>query len=1522
MPPNLFQNQNTKIILIMYDSGTKLMRKAHPLSFFLLAISFLKLYKIQYVNTQLFQNLQIGATTPQSLINGSIAPFSATKAYTLWGWFRFNGEATAISNILSLRNKPQATESQSPTIVDSNFPFCPITTEQMKANPSLAQQAGVIDNPNCASVINPSSTNNKNEDLLYINYDLGEIVGTTQNYSLIFLIQSGIDPVTKNSDMKIDGFVNQAFNKNIWTFFAVSCDYSAGQGTLYFQEFGTSTLPSFKTISLTYPDFALLESPQLIIAGVENNPYFQSTSGFIGNIAYIETASFYTTDIKNLWIGYMNLNSYAFKGVILELFFDSYDSNSIKSTGSIQKNFTIEGSNTSMYSLNKNKVGVVFKEGSKIDIPNLDLLVSDIRSIGFFLSFEYSEALPNEFFILRRGTMNVNGYLAISLILTQNNKRKLQLLAKGQTTTVTWQSQKNEFVQNQNYKLFIGISLNMANDIVLTFWDLDAVREITLLKQDFIFDTSPKDLVLIGTQDQAGYNGNFTFYRFNILNSLSAALQGKFIPTSKSTKSSTGIINENCTFKTSFYNVENDCMICKNSIATYERGCVDVCSVGFKNATSDICLKCFKEDCSEIDQTVWQIKLINDQTYRIQPSRKLVGNPLFDNIFSMSLKDSNDTSKINYTFSANNKDQFVDFTLTIKSNLINETMNIIPKKDNGTMFYDINRNPMASALASITIDRICYITPSTDDILKGLSTFVLVLFLLSFVILLLFTIFSFNKIDDLGTLWKFFLHNCIKFQFVALLILVNVYMPCCMKSFMDTIFKILISWNRGLFYSISSSNSNSSEFQAIINSNPVPRSFAEKGFQNYILHNNGVLFILNLIILVIYIFFKIWDCAKKRKSRLMYKIFVLVELTLIIAGYAFTLPQATTFEFLNFRFPIFVPSYFGVSFVISIAYALVFFIFWIYTIVRIGFSESFFLDAMNFNKFYYFFAGYKDSKMSHTYDLWFLLSIFISCSSIGALFDYPVTQMIIIVVCMIMIILFGLILRPWIYLFQLLLEILSHLFLVALVILLLVLSLYDKSGCFTCGDREGIFCYAMVILITAYFSILCLGLIAQTLLMRFWSKKFSTFGRNNAYKMKYVEDIRQSQRSIFDSTVRESRINESDQPLMNDLSKNDHYYRKALYTSKPEFKTLNPTDKELTYDQNDTQFKPNHNDQYNSYQENNHAEQKQRPDNHGLRYCETGLNNNHFDRDLEYSDELVENPTFSYDHRIDNPSNFEIRNQNQVGLTKGYDYQTTSNMKNRNLERELTIKTNGGNNSIDKNNGYIEKQNCNINAIDFEKSTMENFMNQLRQNRNQESDVSITKPNLESQTLVFKDGNQIDSYEDNRAFLKRETKDETQFEATMLQNDDIDEADIQPIILKVLSTNNKSIDLDDNRSDLYQKTRLVSKKKDQFYRTRSQENVNPNRNGKFKSVTENSGHYQANGHDLNPEKFKKINLHYDNSIINDDISLYSNQTKGNKNQIEEVRNSRGDFAGLRPEELFGSEIGEKSFGIESFDSRN
>ncbi len=185
-------------------------------------------------------------------------------------------------NVLNLSNNINIDNQDSSVqpFPNPNFPACVFSPVELNENPSLKNTSQYINNPNCQpqkiDVTDSTQISNKIQDVLYINYDLNPTQGNQESFNLVFLIQNG-ERQNGQADMKIDGFVNIAFNKQSWGFFAISCDYETGQASIYFKVFDDSlTNNSFnKNFPLDYRNFALERNSELTIASVEQNDYFE-----------------------------------------------------------------------------------------------------------------------------------------------------------------------------------------------------------------------------------------------------------------------------------------------------------------------------------------------------------------------------------------------------------------------------------------------------------------------------------------------------------------------------------------------------------------------------------------------------------------------------------------------------------------------------------------------------------------------------------------------------------------------------------------------------------------------------------------------------------------------------------------------------------------------------------------------------------------------------------------------------------------------------------------------------------------------------------------------------------------------------------------------------------------------------------------------------------------------------------------------------------------------------------------------
>ena len=130
-------------------------------------------------------------------------------------------------------------------------------------------------------------------------------------------------------------------------------------------------------------------------------------------------------------------------------------------------------------------------------------------------------------------------------------------------------------------------------------------------------------------------------------------------------------------------------------------------------------------------------------------------------------------------------------------------------------------------------------------ILDFLFYFNLALFVLAFLTLVCL---SCTKIDfDRWFFWKFWLQIYLKCQFIAFLTLLSVVLPCCVYHYFDKFYNVFIQWNYILRGTLDSTYENSEIYRDIlIKKSPERRQFLLEGVRPFVLHNNGIFFIIFL----------------------------------------------------------------------------------------------------------------------------------------------------------------------------------------------------------------------------------------------------------------------------------------------------------------------------------------------------------------------------------------------------------------------------------------------------------------------------------------------------------------------------------------------------------------------------------------------------------------------------------------------------------------------------------------------------
>ena len=1078
-----------------------------PLAILYLMGECLLFVRTQYVFTQLFDNLYFGPSTKQILLTPNLGDFVATQRYSLWGWHRFEGETPAISNVLGLRNVQLvsgAVGTGARQFPDPQFPPCPVTPEILAATPALLTQPEVAQNPNCfpqqfignGDIGGAGVQFQPTTDILYINFDLTSLV----DYSFIFLIQTGISSVG-SSDMRVLGFTNIPLYKGVWSYFAISCDYQAGVASAYYRAFDGVTQPYQDQLQINYPAFQLTPLVQLVIAGVETNPYFESTSGFIGNIAYVEMALFYSPALELMWMGFLPLTAYSSSGILADLYFDQYQQGGLLSSrGAGGGQFAIVGPHAPVFAADNNLVGVQFGSSASVPLQGLDFNNENdlIRSLSFLFYINYTEPLPDQYFLLQRGTPGVNGFLGISLVRAGEG-RAVRVDAFGANGPVSWTSSQI-LRPNTRYEFITGIALSPNNTAQLLYWDRGGRVESVRLSDYFPFSTAPQQITLLGGNPiDPGYTGSLTFYRFTALNSLSNIIYSYIV--SQNTDQVLVDSNRYCTLRTSWYGNDFGCAVCRDSILGYDtHKCLLYCPYGFKNAFNDACLPCLYGDCSEVGSTVWYIYKLNDYEYELRPSRPLLSNIDYTNLFRITIPglSANDYS---YTLTPYPGNQTVVARFNFTRGFENQAINVQMNQDFNNPIFDVNRNILYATnyttSTSRTFPDTCVLDTGKARSLRGLAITTLVFVLAMFVMLLILSLCCWKRLFDLGGIWKYFLHYWMRFQMVAMFLFLAIYMPCCVRAYLEQLYWIGVSWNKALGRRINEVNRDDPIYQQALINRPSPRQFALYDVYPYMIHNVGVFFIVQAAVFVFYLMMKLWDCFSRNSGRCCYALFTWFEYTLNIVFYGLIAFQAWVFAGLNFRYSTWERSYFTISFVMAIFYVLVFALFWIYAAFRILGPFTYFYNPLNYNKFIYFFVGYRNSYCARSYDLWFWLIHFIIGLMIGVLAEEGLAQLIIILVALVILFLITALIRPFRSVLLYIIDLLSQALIIAAVVLFLVIAIYNNNGCFNCSDLsfEGSLCWAIVMLLFLGLLLPWLGLLGHLLLSLCLGDRYRSWGR-------------------------------------------------------------------------------------------------------------------------------------------------------------------------------------------------------------------------------------------------------------------------------------------------------------------------------------------------------------------------------------------------------------------------------------------
>ena len=849
------------------------------------------------------------------------------------------------------------------------------------------------------------------------------------------------------------------FDNNTWNFIAVSVDYSKGNMKIFFLPCDNSTEKATERVyGLDQTDIQIGSNTDLILTGFEGNILSIHGDDF-RDIKAIGSNLEYTDDFKPFWMGYTPQNSIDENGRILDLVF--YDRNKIRNLSSKKNTRVFYLDSEDIETNNSSRDGALLGTNSSIDLYKFNFrnAHSPVRSYVFNFQLSFAEELPDELVLLERGVRDESGYMLIRLI-KNGGGRVINIVAQGNDQEINWQS-KSILKEGKKHTIVTGISVAPGGCTHVVYLDSEGEREIIRKADNFNFDSANQQIILFNNKSSDSYKGHINLNRFMVMNNGAAFVAKRAEKT------------DSCLLYSSLSRNSNSCLQCNDGFVSMNNSCKKCCDIGYENVRG-LCLKCSQEGCKFRTGQDWRVDRREDDTFRLYPNVPLNTKLSKKKPFRITLK-NRPTKPILYDYKYGDDNEYIEVELVNKRIIEDKTLIFTYIVEDQLCGSD--GNMIANSSASYDVDKVCYVRKSKRRGLRSMAIIVLGLYALSLLLLILFSLCCFKKIYDLGGLWKFFLHNWMRLQMVAMFILLAVYMPCCIKEFLNVLYRIVVKWDHAFDEIIDDSKENNTDYnEGLIDQRP-PLRFAEQGVAAFILHNIMVAFIAHLFIFLIYMAIKLWDWLITSDSRCMYRTFLLFEFTILIVGYLLVEMHIFVFSALNFRLAIFSTAYFVICFLIAIFYILVFVIFWFIALARIFGAEEFWNDKVNVNRYYYFFAGYRDNKWARSYDLWLVMGYLAIGMMIGLLIKSPLAQLIVIISVLVVLLALTIMLRPWESNLLWMVEIISQVCIIVAVAILLVMAVYDHDDCRDCGDREGVLCWLVVAFLFAGLVIAALGLI-------------------------------------------------------------------------------------------------------------------------------------------------------------------------------------------------------------------------------------------------------------------------------------------------------------------------------------------------------------------------------------------------------------------------------------------------------------
>ena len=931
------------------------------------------------------------------------------KQYTFWGWFKISKDYNQNTNLFLIKNLNKK------EVVDENG--------------------------------NNVVTYEKKENILSINFKKAD-----SNYLFSFNFRDNTE--TNNFFVKE---IPSELTFDSWNYLAVTVNEKS-KNRIFIDNFN-GTKKNVLSVNKIIIDYEINDNLEITLAEdhITSPDLFLNFSDTFG---YFTFCNFALKNLDSLWIYYIKEKVLSYNAILYNFIFDLYEvKEKLQSRGRFFLETEIKNSYIPIYKLNNNKIGLKAKINNEFTVPKVDFSnTENIKSYIFYFHLKFIGDFPKKFNLITRGNQGKSGFLQIEII-SDEKKKNIRLKSKGLNQEIIWESTW-DYSNNKEYIFFIGIAISPSNTVKLVYQDNLHRSSHVNLASDFFFSNDLQDITYL-KDNKNFYKSYLEFYKFMILNSAISPMFYKF-----KSESDLEINNNNCIFSQNGFKNNNECFYCKNSILSIKNKCEDYCQAQEKNSGSGFCVPCKNPDCSEKPNTKFEVITNDLDTIKLKSTKKIV-NPNFTlkNIFKILLDDKNSKDGFfDYDYEYGNIDnQYLNYHFNFKRELKNQKLYFIFKEKNLTL-YDENKNLVSTEPIEVEISYFCFVKKTPKLIMKILAYISQIGFYVCLVSLILISIFFKSKMKDLVTFWKYILMMWIKLQVISVSYLFGINMPCTSGVFFSTLYDFNIKWHHNIFENFFDNH----HYLFLLDKNqPINGAYQKEGIQAYFLENLFLVLIFHLIIVFLFGILKITLLFNKKKflrNFLDHFEFTGLFIFFLIFGFPVFYFSAMTLNHTSFSH-----FSFALSFVVSLSYLFVFLFFIGFFYFKL-YKTKYFENKRNKKRFFFFFAGYRNIKKIHSFDVRIFFTQFLIALTAAFFYKKPLIQTIVIFLLQLILIYLAKTYAPWVYGLINLNELISLILgAIGTIFAITVASRQNSSDPFK-GDREGF--YAFTIVITTFCSII------------------------------------------------------------------------------------------------------------------------------------------------------------------------------------------------------------------------------------------------------------------------------------------------------------------------------------------------------------------------------------------------------------------------------------------------------------------